>query len=161
MAGGQDQARFLKKERGRDGKETRSVLNLETLEYQPASKPSFPTVDLAKNNDSLSGRLKALLSGDPAKDRAAKFYWRALPDLWAYSANRIGEVTETIVDIDRAITSGFNWELGPFALWDAAGVPNTVERCAPREQPSPRRSKSSWPPAVTPGIAPAAPSTLM
>jgi 3-hydroxyacyl-CoA dehydrogenase len=72
--------------------------------------------------------LKALLSADPAKDRAARFYWQALPDLWAYSANRIGEVTETIVDIDRAITSGFNWELGPFALWDAAGVPQTVEK---------------------------------
>ena len=131
---------FYKKERGADGKETRSVLNLETLEYQPASKPSFPTVDLAKNNDSLSGRLKALLSGDPAKDRAAKFYWRALPDLWAYSANRIGEVTETIVDIDRAITSGFNWELGPFALWDAAGVPNTVEKM--------RAAGAAIPPAV-------------
>ena len=131
---------FYKKERGADGKETRSVLNLETLEYQPASKPSFPTVDLAKNNDSLSGRLKALLSGDPAKDRAAKFYWQALPDLWAYSANRIGEVTETIVDIDRAITSGFNWELGPFALWDAAGVPNTVEKM--------RAAGAAIPPAV-------------
>jgi 3-hydroxyacyl-CoA dehydrogenase len=119
---------FYKKERGPDGKEIRFVLNLQTLEYQPASKPSFPSVELAKGNDSVTARLKALLSADPAKDRAARFYWQALPDLWAYSANRIGEVTETIVDIDRAITSGFNWELGPFALWDAAGVPQTVEK---------------------------------
>jgi len=119
---------FYKKERGPDGKESRSVLDLQTLEYQPASKPSFPSIELAKGNDSVAGRLKTLLSGDPAKDRAAKFYWRALPELWAYAANRIGEVTETIVDIDRAITSGFNWELGPFALWDAAGVPRTVEK---------------------------------
>ena len=113
---------FYKKERDADGKEVRSVLNLETFEYQPASQPSLPSVDLVKSNESLGGRLKALLAGDPAKDRAAKFYWKALPELWAYSANRIGEVTETIVDIDRALTSGFNWELGPFALWDAAGV---------------------------------------
>ena len=34
---------FYKKERGADGKEVRSVLNLETFEYQPASKPSSPT----------------------------------------------------------------------------------------------------------------------
>jgi 3-hydroxyacyl-CoA dehydrogenase len=114
---------FYKKER-----ETRSVLNLQTLEYQPASKPSFPSIELAKGNDSLEARLKSLLSADPLKDRAARFYWQALPELWAYSANRIGEVTDTIVDIDRAITSGFNWELGPFALWDAAGVPQTVEK---------------------------------
>ncbi len=119
---------FYKKERDADGKEVRSVLNLETFEYQPASQPSLPSVDLVKSNESLGGRLKALLAGDPAKDRAAKFYWKALPELWAYSANRIGEVTETIVDIDRALTSGFNWELGPFALWDAAGVPGTVEK---------------------------------
>ena len=119
---------FYKKERDADGKEVRSVLNLETFEYQPASKPSLPSVELAKSNESVGGRLKALLAADPAKDRAAKFYWQALPELWAYSANRIGEVTETIVDIDRAITSGFNWELGPFALWDAAGVSDTVEK---------------------------------
>jgi 3-hydroxyacyl-CoA dehydrogenase len=119
---------FYKKERGPDGKEIRSVLNLQTLEYQPASKPSFPSIELAKGNDSVTARLKALLSADPEKDRAAKFYWHALPDLWAYSANRIGEVTQTIVDIDRALTAGFNWELGPFALWDAAGVPLTVEK---------------------------------
>jgi 3-hydroxyacyl-CoA dehydrogenase len=119
---------FYKKDRGPDGKEIRSVLNLQTLEYESASKPSFPSVELAKGNDSVAARLKALLSGDPAKDRAAKFYWQALPDLWVYAANRIGEVTETIVDIDRALTAGFNWELGPFALWDAAGVPQTVEK---------------------------------
>jgi 3-hydroxyacyl-CoA dehydrogenase len=126
---------FYKKER-----ENRSVLNLQTLEYQPASRPSFPSVELAKGNDSVAGRLKAVLSADPAKDRAARFYWQALPDLWAYAANRIGEVTETIVDIDRAITAGFNWELGPFALWDAAGVPQTVEKM--------RAAGAAIPPAV-------------
>jgi 3-hydroxyacyl-CoA dehydrogenase len=128
---------FYKKERGADGKEIRSVLNLETFEYRPASKPSFPSVELAKNKESVSGRLRALLEADPAKDRAARFYWRALPELWAYSANRIGEVTETIVDIDRAIGSGFNWELGPFALWDAAGVPKSVERMRAAGAPIP------------------------
>src|ERR1700683_461588 len=128
---------FYKKERGADGKEIRSVLNLETFGYRPASKPSFPSVELARNNESVPGRLRALLEADPAKDRAARFYWRALPELWAYSANRIGEVTETIVDIDRAISSGFNWKLGPFALWDAAGVPKSVERMRAAGAPIP------------------------
>jgi 3-hydroxyacyl-CoA dehydrogenase len=131
---------FYKKERGADGKEVRSVLNLETFDYRPASKPNFPAVELAKSNESIAGRLRALLEADPTKDRAAKFYWRALPELWAYAANRIGEVTETIVDIDRAMTSGFNWGLGPFALWDAAGVPKTVEKM--------RTAGAAIPPAV-------------
>ncbi len=123
---------FYRKERDPAGKEVRSVLNLETFEYQPATKPSLPSVELAKSNESIGGRLKALLAADSTKDRAAKFYWQALPELWAYSANRIGEVTETIVDIDRAMSSGFNWELGPFALWDAAGVRETVEKMRAR-----------------------------
>ena len=42
--------------------------------------------------------------------------------MWAYSANRIGEVADTIVEIDAAMKTGFNWELGPFEMWDAAGV---------------------------------------
>lgn len=131
---------FYKKERGADGKEVRSVLDLETFAYRPAAKPNFPGVELAKSNESIAGRLRALLDADPAKDRAAKFYWRVLPELWAYAANRIGEVTETIVDIDRAMTSGFNWELGPFALWDAAGVPKIVQTM--------RAAGAAIPPAV-------------
>jgi len=34
----------------------------------------------------------------------------------------------SIVEIDRAMRLGFNWELGPFELWDAAGVETTVAR---------------------------------
>ena len=30
--------------------------------------------------------------------------------------------------IDQAMKAGFNWELGPFELWDAAGVKSTVAR---------------------------------
>ncbi len=128
---------FYKKERGADGKELRKVLDLATLDYQPATKATFPSIELAKSNDSVVARLKALLSGDPSKDKAAKFYWKMLPEIWSYAANRIGEVTETIVDIDRAITSGFNWELGPFALWDAAGVPPVVEKMRSSGMPIP------------------------
>ena len=119
---------FYKKDRGADGKEQRLVIDLVTLEYKQSSKPSFPSVEMAKSRDSVPERLAAVLSADPAKDRAAKFYWRMLPDLWAYSANRIGEVTATLADIDRAMAAGFNWELGPFAMWDAAGVSKVVDR---------------------------------
>ena len=128
---------FYKKERDAQGKEVRSVLDFATLTYRPSTKASFPTIEVAKNNDSLSARLRSLLAADPAKDRAANFYWRALPELWIYAANRIGEVTATIVDIDRAMAAGFNWSLGPFALWDAAGVPETVEKMRAAGMPIP------------------------
>ena len=110
---------FYKKDRGADGKELRQVLDPATMEYKPASAVSLPALE---KGGSLPVRLQALLAEDPATDKAAAFYWKVLPELWSYAANRIGEVTETLVDIDRAMTSGFNWELGPFAMWDAAGM---------------------------------------
>jgi 3-hydroxyacyl-CoA dehydrogenase len=123
---------FYKKERGADGKEARLVLDFGTMEYKSSERATFAEIEMAKTNDSLAGRIRALLSGSPAKDKVAKFYWQALPEMWAYSANRIGEVADTIVEIDRAMKAGFNWELGPFAMWDVAGVVETVAKM--REQ---------------------------
>ena len=63
----------------------------------------------------------------PRKTRPASFCGSALSDLWTYAANRIGEIADSVVEIDRAMKLGFNWEMGPFELWDAAGVAKTVE----------------------------------
>jgi 3-hydroxyacyl-CoA dehydrogenase len=40
-----------------------------------------------------------------------------------------------VVEIDRAMRLGFNWELGPFELWDAAGVEATVARIKKEGRP--------------------------
>ncbi len=61
--------------------------------------------------------------------------WSALSDLWTYSANRIPEISDSVVEIDRAMRMGFNWELGPFELWDAAGVEATVARIKKEGRP--------------------------
>ncbi len=128
---------FYKKERGADGKEMRFVLDPKTMEYKAANKVSLAAVEQAKNQEQLEKRLKALLAGDPAKDKAAKFYWRVLPELWAYAASRIGEVSVSLVEIDAAMAAGFNWEMGPFAMWDAAGVTMVVERMRAEGMPIP------------------------
>ncbi len=119
---------FYKKERSADGRENRMVLDLETLEYKPAERRKLAELEMAKSSDSAAGRIRALLGGNPERDRAARFYWSILPELWSYAANRIGEVADNIVDIDQAMKAGFNWELGPFEMWDAAGVAETVEK---------------------------------
>jgi 3-hydroxyacyl-CoA dehydrogenase len=128
---------FYKKQRGEDGKEARLVLNLSTLEYRPAERPKIPALEMAKSNESAAARIRALLSGNPERDMAALFYWQILPELWAYAANRIGEVADTVVDIDRAMKAGFNWELGPFEMWDAAGFVETIETMRRRGQTIP------------------------
>ena len=119
---------FYKKIRGADGKDVRSVLDLKSFEYRPSAKPTLPALEMAKNAATLPERLRLLLANDPAKDKAAGFLWPFLSALWTYSADRIGEVAGDIASIDRAMRSGFNWEMGPFEMWDAAGVESTVTR---------------------------------
>ena len=94
---------------------------------------------MAKNVEQTGARLKMLLGldgGGPQKnDKAGAFLWSALSDLWTYSANRIPEISDSIVEIDRAMRLGFNWEFGPFELWDAAGIEATVERMKKEDRP--------------------------
>ncbi|HEX4310901.1 MAG TPA: 3-hydroxyacyl-CoA dehydrogenase NAD-binding domain-containing protein [Acidobacteriaceae bacterium] len=118
---------FYKKQKGAEADE-RLALDLATLEYRAAQKPRIPALDLAKNIESLPERIRALLGANPEKDKAAAFYWQILPDLWLYAANRIGEISDSVADIDRAMRTGFNWELGPFEMWDAAGISDTAAK---------------------------------
>jgi 3-hydroxyacyl-CoA dehydrogenase len=123
---------FYKKAKGGEGGEDeRLALDWKTLEYHPRQKPRFAALDMAKNVEDTGARIRMLLGleGTPQKgNKAGAFLWSALTDLWTYSANRVPEISDSIVEIDRAMKLGFNWELGPFELWDAAGVEATVAR---------------------------------
>ncbi len=116
---------FYKKTK-KDGKSEVFAIDWKTLEYRPSQRPKFPALEMAKNIDDLPERVRTLLA--PSKDKASIFLWSALSDLWTYAANRIGEISDSVVEIDRAMKMGFNWEMGPFELWDAAGVAKTVKR---------------------------------
>jgi 3-hydroxyacyl-CoA dehydrogenase len=133
---------FYKKSKGAEGKEDeRLALDWKTLEYHPRQKPKFAALDMAKTIEDTGTRLRILLGldgGGPQKgDKAGAFLWSALSDLWTYSANRVPEISNSVVEIDRAMRLGFNWELGPFELWDAAGVEATVARMKKEGKPVP------------------------
>ncbi len=83
---------------------------------------------MAKNAATVQERVKLLLANDPKKDKAARFLWPFLSSLWNFAAERIGEAANDAPSIDQAMRAGFNWELGPFELWDAAGVRESVAR---------------------------------
>jgi 3-hydroxyacyl-CoA dehydrogenase len=124
---------FYKKNVGRApspaklGEDERLALDWKTLEYRPRQKAKFASLEMAKNIDDPLQRIRTLL-GSSVKSKDEQFLWNALADLWNYAANRIPEISDTIVEIDRAMRLGFNWELGPFELWDAAGVELTIAR---------------------------------
>ncbi len=129
---------FYKKVKG-SGEDEILALDWKTLEYHPRQKPKFPALDTARNVEDTGARIRMLLGTDgPSSqkgDHAGAFLWSALSDLWTYSANRVPEISDSIVEIDRAMRLGFNWELGPFELWDAAGVESTVARMKKEGKP--------------------------
>ena len=123
---------FYKKEgKDKDGRDLRLVLDWQTLDYKPSMRPKFPALDMAKNVEKTEARIPQLLHADPS-DKAAAFYWPLLTELFTYSANRVGntgkEPADSIVEVDQAMKTGFNWELGPFEMFDAAGVRATTEK---------------------------------
>jgi 3-hydroxyacyl-CoA dehydrogenase len=101
------------------------VLDIGTGEYRPEQKVRYDSIGQTKGQDDPQERLRTMVSAD---DRAAKFAWKVLSRSLAYSARRLGEIAQDIVQIDRAMRWGFSWDLGPFEAWDAIGVAAGVER---------------------------------
>jgi 3-hydroxyacyl-CoA dehydrogenase len=126
---------FYKKEKDAAGNEVRLALDWKVVEYRPATRPKFPSLEMARNAERLRDRLVQLLSGDTRKDKAARFHWRLLSALWNYAADCLPEIADDAGSVDRAMCAGFNWEMGPFQLWDAAGVRQTVERMKAAGEP--------------------------
>jgi len=100
-------------------------VDMKTGEYKPQKNVRFDGFRLAKDHSSTAGKIKALAYSD---DKAGKFFWETMARGLIYSANRIPEISDDIINIDNAIKWGFGWEMGPFETWDAIGVNESVER---------------------------------
>jgi 3-hydroxyacyl-CoA dehydrogenase len=125
LLGNKTKAGFYKKEITPEWKKIKKTMNPKTGEYETFDKVSFPSLDAAKKAQSLPDKMKAVLYGD---DKGAKFAWKVTAAAFIYSANRIPEISDTVVEIDNAMKWGYNWELGPFESWDAIGLKESVEK---------------------------------
>jgi len=123
--GNKTKAGFYKKHKGEGDKREIWALDTATLEYRPLEKVKLPSLDMAKNIEDLPERIKTLTWG---KDRVGAFLWKTLAKVLTYSAKRIPEIADNVVEVDRAMRWGFGWELGPFEVWDAIGVEKSVSR---------------------------------
>ena len=99
-------------------------LDLDTLEYRPAKKASFNTLELTKTIEKPIDRFRVLVKG---KDKAGDFYRKNFAAMFAYCSNRVPEITDEFYKIDDAMKAGFGWENGPFEIWDAIGVQKGIE----------------------------------
>lgn len=124
MLGDKTGGGFYKKIKNENGKQVLS-LDLQTFEYRPQEKVKFESLDTAKGIEDTGERLKSIIN---ANDRAGALAWNSLADVLIYAANRIPEIADDIVNIDNGMKWGFNWDLGPFEVWDAIGVKEIADR---------------------------------
>jgi len=115
---------FYKKVKGEGAKEI-LTLDVNTMEYRERQKAKFASLDLGKSIEDTRERLRGfvgpILEGQKG-DKAQQFLWGALSEICLYAARRVPEISENIVDVDRALRWGFGWELGPFEMMDGIGV---------------------------------------
>ena len=108
------------------------AIDWKTLEYHPAAKPKFEAAEMARQVEDLPARLRMLVAG---RDRAGAFLWKLLSDVCLYAAGSVPEISERIVEIDRAMRWGYAHKLGPFELWDALGFEETARRIESEGRP--------------------------
>ena len=125
MLGDKTGGGFYKKGKGKGGESEIQALDLATLTYRPQEKVRFDSLGAAKGIDDVAERIRTVLTGT---DTAARFAERVTLDTLAYASRRIPEISDDLVNIDRALRWGFAWDLGPFQVWDAYGVRKGVER---------------------------------
>jgi 3-hydroxyacyl-CoA dehydrogenase len=101
------------------------AIDWKTLEYHPAEKPRFASLENLHKLEPLGERLKALVELD---DKAGRFLWQVLSDHILYAAHMVPEISGRIVEVDRAMRWGYGHTFGPFELWDALGFEKTARR---------------------------------
>ena len=100
-------------------------LDLKTFEYGPQKKPRFASIGATRKVEDVDERLRLMVAGD---DRASALARAVLFETLAYSAARLPEIADDVVEIDRAMRWGFGWDRGPFETWDALGVKSTADK---------------------------------
>lgn len=81
--------------------------------YAKASKPKLASIDAGRKG------LKAVVTSD---DAGGKYAWEVLKKTLFYAAELVGEIADTVFDIDEGMKLGYNWKMGPFEMIDQLGA---------------------------------------
>lgn len=108
-----------------NGGRTYLVLDYNEMDYRKQEEADYDSLNRAKAIKDVGERIKAVAT---AEDRAGQLAWRSLSATLRYAADLVPEIADHIYSVDNAIKWGFNWELGPFEIWDALGVRQAAER---------------------------------
>lgn len=105
-----------------DGKKVTLAFNLETKEYEALESEKFTSVKEALKSEN---KYAAMVYGENPEN---KFTWENLKNILLYAASLIPEIADDYHDIDSALKAGFNWEAGPFEIWDKIDVEKSIDK---------------------------------
>jgi 3-hydroxyacyl-CoA dehydrogenase len=109
-----------------NGKKFKKVIDIKTLEHVDYdTKATYPVVEATKDMKTIPEKVKYIFNN-------SEFAMRLLSCEFVYSANRIPEICDTLVEIDNAMKWGYAYQYGPFETWDAVGLKeslSSIEKC--------------------------------
>lgn len=105
--------RLLKAE---DGSRTRETFDLDAGDWRPAREVDPSTLPAAAGD---------LLFADDARGR---FAWSLMGGTLCYAADLVPEISDDVVNVDRAMRWGFAWKRGPFEMLDDIGPARVIAR---------------------------------
>ena len=121
---------FYKRVKGSDP----LTLDIKTMEYQPKQIVDFASISAVDKVKDPSVKFDAILSNN---DKPSNVVWKILKGIMVYSAELLMEIADDIVAMDNATKWGFNWDIGPFEIWDAIGIEKAVVLLQKEGQPVP------------------------
>ncbi len=134
---------FYQKVKAADGSSEILSLNLKTLTYGSQTKVKSSTLEATKLVEDIRKRMKVYEQGN---DKAAELFRAMHYPLFEYVSNRVPEITDDFFRIDDAMRAGFGWEIGPFEVWDALGVRDTLTKikAEPKRLPGQTGEVAQW-----------------
>jgi 3-hydroxyacyl-CoA dehydrogenase len=99
-----------------DGGRRKEVFDLDRGDWRPAVEVEI---------DAAHGAAPELVFAD---DAGGRFAWSLMVGTLCYAADLVPEISDDIVNIDRAMCWGFAWRRGPFELLDEIGPSRVAAR---------------------------------
>ncbi len=125
-------------ERKQLGDKTKGGFYRKTADGLETLDPRTGEYRAQKKNPAIQQAIKPLRDVEDPRERvraivadtgpAGQFAWKTLSRTLAYSARRMGEITDDLAAVDDAMRWGYSWDLGPFETWDAIGFVSALER---------------------------------
>ncbi len=109
---------FYKLIKSDSGEKSMQVFDLTSQSWRPMSPATL---------DAEHQEIKTLMFSDDAEGR---FAWDIMSATLGYSSSLVPEISNDIVNVDRAMRWGFAWAQGPFELLDAIGPAQFAEKYA-------------------------------